>query len=65
MQKNKSAEVKEYLYVLDDGSDLHCLEIGDELTEDTTIDFSGHSLDQIIDDDWSRCHLSHKAVTYN
>ena len=66
VSKYKSVEIREYLYILDEASVLHCLEIDNEtLSKIETKEFTGHDLSNIIDDDWSRSHLSLKAVTYN
>ena len=66
VSKHKSIEINEYLFILDEAAVLHCLEIDNEnILSVETNDFTGHNLNNIIDDDWSRSHLSLKAVTYN
>ena len=65
LRKNKSIEIKESLYILDDKATLHCLQSSDEFNNATLIDFSEHSLDKIIDHDWAHTHLSPKAVTFS
>ena len=58
----------EYFYILDDHHILHQIQKKEksymyELVK--TFNFSKHNLDDINNQDWSKCQLTNKAVIYN
>ena len=64
--RDRDERQNEALYVLDEDGIVHELIVNIDGIHDCNrkIDFSGHDLKEIIDDDWGRAHINTKAIIY-
>ena len=63
-QKEK---LKGSFFILDENKKVHKvekIELQDAYECTKTFDYSKHKMDALINNDWSQCHISSKAITY-